>query len=151
AGAVAIAATEPNLGEFLFHSEGNPELLFTENSTNNQRIFGGPNATPYVKDAFHSYLVNGDGYAVNPEQVGTKAAAHHTLNLGPGESKAIRLRLTKAGPLDLSKPLPNAQGQFGQFDEVMNARRRETDEFYASVLPSSVSEDQARIMRQALA
>jgi hypothetical protein len=151
-GASVIAASEPALGEFLLYSEGHAELLFTENGTNNQRIFGGPNATPYVKDAFHSYLVNGDSYAVNPEGVGTKAAAHHTLNLGSGESKAIRLRLMKTGPLDASKPVASAQEQFGsRFDEIMTARRREADEFYASVLPPSVSEDQARIMRQALA
>ncbi len=152
AGISAIAASEPTLGEFLLYSEGNPELLFTENSTNNQRIFGSPNATPYVKDAFHSYVVNGDQYAVNPEELGTKAAAHYTLTLGPGESKVIRPRLAKIGPTKVSQSLPTAQEQFGsRFDEVMNARRREADEFYESIKPPSLTEDQARILRQALA
>jgi len=150
AGVAAIAASEPQLGEFLLYSEGNPELLFTENSTNNQRIFGSPNATPYVKDAFHSYVVNGDQYAVNPAEVGTKAAAHYTLNLGPGETKAIRLRLAKAGPAGVSQSIP--QEPFGsRFEEVMSARRREADEFYESINPPILTEDQTRIMRQALA
>jgi hypothetical protein len=148
AGLEAIAASEPQLGEFLFYSEGNPELLFTENSTNNQRIFGSPNATPYVKDAFHSYVVHGDQYAVNLEGVGTKAAAHYTLNLGPGVSNAIRLRLRKTSPANLSQ----SSQPFGtRFDEVMNTRRREADEFYESIKPPSMTEDQARILRQALA
>jgi len=152
AGLAAIAASEPQLGEFVFSAEGNPELLFTENSTNNQRIFGSPNATPYVKDAFHSYVINGDQYAINPEAVGTKAAAHYTLNLGPGESQAIRLRLAKAGPAGVSQSFPATPEQFAtRFDEAMNARRREADEFYESIKPPSLTEDQARIMRQALA
>ena len=147
-----IVASEPTLGEFLLTSEGEPELLFTENSTNNQRIFGSPNETAYVKDAFHTYVVNGDNYAVNPEEVGTKAAAHYTLGLGPGESKTIRLRLAKTGPASVSQSSPTRQEQFGtRFDEVMNARRREADEFYQSIQPPSLTEDQARILRQALA
>jgi hypothetical protein len=150
AGVAAITASEPTLGEFLLYPESNPELLFTENSTNNHRIFGSPNATPYVKDAFHSYVVSGDKYAINPEQVGTKAAAHYTLNLGPGESRAVRLRLTKTGPLDVSKSFSTTE-LAARFDEVMNARRREADEFYQSITPASLSEDQARIMRQGLA
>src|SRR5215468_772607 len=152
AGVAAIAASEPQLGEFLLYCEGSPELLFTENSTNNQRIFGSPNATLYVKDAFHSYVVNGDQYAVNPEEVGTKAAAHYTLNLGRGESKVIRLRLAKTGPANVSQSLSTAGAQFGsRFDEIMNARRREADEFYESIQPPFLTEDQARILRQALA
>jgi hypothetical protein len=148
----AIAAWEPVLGEFLLYSGGSPELLFTENNTNNKRIFNSPNATAYVKDAFHSYVVNGDQYAVNPEEVGTKAAAHYTVNLGPGESKAIRLRLKKTGPTGVSQPDSTAQEQFGtRFDEVMNGRRREADEFYQSIQPPSLTEDEARMMRQALA
>jgi hypothetical protein len=151
-GAATIAASEPQLGEFLLYAEGDPELLFTENSTNNQRIFGSPNATPYVKDAFHSYVVNGNQYAVNPEEVGTKAAAHYSLNIGPGEAKAIRLRLAKTGLANVSQPSQATREQFGtRFDEVMNTRRREADEFYESIKPPSLTEDQARIMRQALA
>jgi hypothetical protein len=151
-GIAAIVASEPTLGECILYAEGNPELLFTENETNNQRVFGTPNATPYVKDAFHSYVVNGDKSAVNPEKVGTKAAVHYKLNVGPRESKAIRLRLTKTSPENASKSSSRTQGQFGtHFDELMNARQREADEFYKSITPPSLNEDQGRIMRQALA
>jgi hypothetical protein len=151
-GVITIAASEPQLGEFLLYSEGNPELLFTENSTNNQRIFGSANETPYVKDAFHSYVVDGNQYAVNPEEVGTKAAAHYSLTIGPRTSTAIRLRLAKTGPATVSQPSQATPEQFGaRFDEVMNTRRREADEFYESIKPPSLTEDQARIMRQALA
>jgi hypothetical protein len=152
AGVAAIAASEPRLGEYLLCADGNPEMLFTENNTNNQRIFGSPNDTPYVKDAFHAYLVNGDQYAVNPEQVGTKAAALYVLNVGPGESKSIRLRLKRTGPVSASQPASTAEEPFGtRFDEMMNARRREANEFYGSIKPPSLTEDQERIMRQALA
>ena len=151
-GIAAIVASEPTLGEYFLYAEGDPELLFTENETNNQRLFGTPNATPYVKDAFHSYLVNADKNAINLKEVGTKAAAHYELKVGPGESKAIRLRLTQLSPADLPKSFTGTHGRFGpQFDEVFNARQREADEFYKSITPSTLNEDQARVMRQALA
>jgi hypothetical protein len=147
-GIAAIVASEPALGEFILYAEDNPELLFTENETNNRRIFGSPNATPYVKDAFHSYVVDGDKKAVNPEEIGTKAAAHYDLSIEPRQPKEIRLRLMKTSPADVSKSFPI----FGtRFDEVMKARQREADEFYELITPAALNEDQARIMRQALA
>src|SRR5678816_1347195 len=82
------------LGRRRLYCEGVPELLFTENETNTQRLFNSANASPYVKDAFHNYLIHGQQDAVNPEQSGTKAAAHYALTVGPGESATIRLRLT---------------------------------------------------------
>ena len=72
------------------------DLLFTENETNNERIFGTPNATPYVKDAFNNYVVSGSSDAVNPTQIGTKAAAHYQIDVGAGETERIRLRLSDA-------------------------------------------------------
>ena len=102
-GIAAIAASHPRLGELFLYAEGNPELLFTENETNNQRVFGTANATPYVKDAFHSYVVKHEMNAVNPGQVGTKAAVHYKLEVGPGESKSIRLSLTKTNPANLPR------------------------------------------------
>jgi hypothetical protein len=150
-GIARIVAEESTLGEFTLYAEGDPELLFTENETNNQRIFGRPNTTRYVKDAFHSYL-NGNKDAVNPEAVGSKAAAHYTPNVGPGESKEIRLRLVKTSPVVTSRSIPTTQEQFGSwFDGVMKARQQEADEFYEAITPTHLNEDQARIMRQALA
>src|SRR5262249_49756840 len=113
--------------------------------------FGTASATRYVKDAFHSYLVSGDRNAVNPEEVGTKAAAHYELAVGPGEEKAIRLRLMKTVPLDRSKLSSMQAGQSGdEFEELVDTRRREADAFYDSITPPSFNQDQARIMRQAL-
>ena len=82
----AIQATHPELGDYWLHCEGAPELLFTENESNASRLWGQPNATPYVKDAFHAYLIAGHGEAVNPAKVGTKAAAHYVLDVPGGGS-----------------------------------------------------------------
>jgi hypothetical protein len=88
--AVTIETSHVELGGFPAHCDGNPRLLFTENDTNNERLFGTPNATRYVKDAFNSYVVAGRQEAVNPNQTGTKAAAHYQLNVGAGETQVIR-------------------------------------------------------------
>jgi hypothetical protein len=88
--AVTIEASHAELGDFLLHCEGNPRLLFTENDTNNKRIFGTQNATPYVKDGIDNYVVADKQEAV-PNQTGTKAAAHYQLNVGAGETTVVRL------------------------------------------------------------
>ena len=104
------------LGGFLLHCDGNPRLLFTENDTNNERLFGTPNATPYVKDAFDNYVVAGRQDAVNPNQIGTKAAAHYRLTVAAGATETIRLRLSNAA----------SQDPFGgQFDQMIEQRRQE--------------------------
>jgi hypothetical protein len=141
-----IAAVHPQLGEWSLAAEGASELLFTENESNNARLFGGTNGTPFVKDAFHEYLVAGRKEAVNPERRGTKAAAHYELAIGPGESRTIRLRLSEA--TWAAAP----QRSFGPaFETALVARRREADEFYASVIPESLGADARNVMRQALA
>jgi hypothetical protein len=91
-----IETAHAELGSFLLHCDGNPQLLFTENDTNNERLFGTPNATPYVKDGINNYVVSGTKDAVNPNQTGTKAAAHYQLNVGAGQTAIIRLRLSNA-------------------------------------------------------
>ncbi len=145
----AIAASHPQLGERLLCYEGAAELLFTENETNTDRLVHVPSRTLYVKDGINNYIVQGRHDAVNPEKTGTKASVHHEIEVSPGESKVIRLRLVPAA----TTPSQNGQGGlFGSgFDTVMENRRREADEFYASVIPSSLSADAANVMRQALA
>ena len=98
-GSSAIAATHPELGAHLLRCTGEPELLFTENETNTQRLFGVPNRTPYVKDAIDRYLVDGDIEAVNPERAGTKATAHYPLTVDAGGSVTVRLRLSAIAEL----------------------------------------------------
>ena len=92
----AIQATHPELGDYWLYCDGAPELLFTENESNASRLWGQPNASPYVKDAFHEYIISGRGEAVNPAKIGTKAAAHYVLDVPGGGSTTVRLRLAAA-------------------------------------------------------
>jgi hypothetical protein len=96
AGPGAIQATHPELGDYWLHCDSAPELLFTENESNAQRLWGQPNASPYVKDAFHAYVVAGQNDAVNPAGTGTKAAAHYVLDVPRGGSRTVRLHLAAA-------------------------------------------------------
>ena len=143
-GSQAVAASHSQLGERYLYCEGDVPLLFTENETNNQRIFGTPNTGTYVKDGINNYVVDGKKDAVNPQNTGTKAAAHYQVNVGPGKTATIRLRLSDTAPASMGDP-------FNNFATIMQARQREADEFYRAITPGRVSEDEARVMRQALA
>jgi len=143
-GAKAVAASHADLGERYLYCEGDVPLLFTENETNNERIFGTPNASPYVKDGINNYVVNGRQDAVNPEKTGTKSTAHYELQVRAGQTATICLRLSNAAPDAIGDP-------FKDFSEIMQARQHEADEFYKSITPTRISEDEARVMRQALA
>jgi hypothetical protein len=137
---------QESLPDYTLTCEGEPVLLFTENETNHERLFGTPNDSPYVKDAFHDLLVNGRTGVVNPALEGTKAAALYPLTVGAGESVVLRLRLTRmdADGHRLGDP-------FGNFEAVFQDRLNEADAFYRSVTPPSSTADEARVMRQALA
>ena len=140
----AIAASSAHLGDYFLHCEGNARLLFTENETNNERLFGSANPTPYVKDGINNYLVAGKEDAVNPNRTGTKAAAHYEIRVDPGATAIIRLRLNNV--------VPGGEEPFGaQFDQIIDQCRREADAFYRSITPDGVGEDAANVMRQALA
>jgi hypothetical protein len=145
AAASAIALTERAYGHRWLHVEGTPDLLFTENETNEERLFTQPSASPYTKDAFHRFLIDGERHAINPAQRGTKAAIHIPLTIAAGASVAIRLRLNDQAPGSAAASLAS------DFDAVFAARQREADEFYARIIPSSLSADGANVMRQALA
>src|SRR4029434_6506753 len=93
-----IELTHEYYGKRWLYCDGTPELLFTENDTNNRRLYGAENRTPYVKDGINDYVVHGTREAVNPERTGTKAAAHYSLTVGPGESVSVRLRLSDVAP-----------------------------------------------------
>ncbi|MGB7463242.1 MAG: hypothetical protein WBW14_10115, partial [Candidatus Acidiferrum sp.] len=143
-GVQAITASHAKLGERYLYCEGDVQLLFTENETNNKRIFGTDNASPYVKDGINNYVVQGSHDAVNPEKTGTKCAAHYHLNLGAGKTATICLRLCDLAPGAVGDPFEN-------FTQIMQTRQREADEFYESITPKRVSKDEALVMRQALA
>ncbi len=145
-----VSVYHPDLGSRFFHADGAPSLLFTENETNLDRLVSAPNRTPYVKDAFDNYVVHGRRDAVNPAKTGTKAAAHYAVAIDAGGTEVIRLRLSAAQPTgdDLRAPT----GPFGSsFGTIMSDRRREADDFYAGVIPTSLDADAANVMRQALA
>ncbi|MEO8603650.1 MAG: glucosidase, partial [bacterium] len=143
-GTATVAAAHPDLGARWLYADGRPALLFTENESNAAALWQQPNASPFVKDAFHRYLVHGDGGAVNPAARGTKAAAHYAIEVGAGETTVLRLRLTDSAP--------DAGAKFGApFDALVEARRADADAFYAAVAPAAASDDEKRILRQALA
>src|SRR6185369_3417103 len=116
-------------------------LLFTDNETNATRLFDAENAGPFVKDAFHNYVVRGQAGAVNAKRIGTKVAAHRVLDLAPGETAVMRLRLSAEA---------EAPGRpFGEgFAQVFAARRAEAEEFYTSVLPEGVGTEERNVARQ---
>lgn len=135
-----IHASHPQLGNYTMQCEGAKELLFTENESNATRLWGQANATPYVKDAFHEYVISNAHGAVNPDKTGTKAAAHHVLEVPAQGSSVVRLRLsTKLGG-----------DPFDQFDRIFDRCLAEANEFYDHISPKNLSEDEHRIHRQAL-
>lgn len=145
-GHAAIEVTHPYYGLRWLYCDGVPELLFTENDTNSRRLYGTDNGSLYVKDGISEYIVHRAKEAVNLEPVGTKAAAHYPLTLGPGEMATVRLRLT-----DTEVPLTNGNPFGADFEQLFSERQREADEFYASVIPQNLSPDARTVMRQAFA
>ena len=145
-----VAANDPKLGQRYLYCDGAPTLLFTENDTNTERLFGVPNPSPFVKDGINNSVVHGRSEAVNPGKIGTKVAAQYVINVGPGESQTLRLRLSDVSPSAMT--LSPKGAPFGRaFADMMKRRRREADEFYAALTPKSLSADEGRVLRQALA
>ncbi|HEY6224342.1 MAG TPA: hypothetical protein VIW26_11190 [Gemmatimonadales bacterium] len=145
--ALTIRAEHPTLGAFRLSAEAapaTPALLFTENETNTARLFGTPNATAYVKDAFHAYLIEGATTAVNPARVGTKAAFHYQLTVPAHSSVVVRLRLRTDGS-------PSRAPFDAAFDDVFASRAREADEFYGSLVHELASDDERNAARQCYA
>ena len=140
-GAAAVQADHPAAGRYVLHAAAAPELLFTENETNAVRVFGTPNPSPYVKDAFHRYVIDGDSDAVNPYGLGTKVAALYRHSIPPGGSSTCCLRLSRVAQDD----------PFGRFGETFEQRRAEADEFYAALHCPGLSADERNVQRQALA
>lgn len=135
------------LSEYYLYCDGTVPLLFTENETNQQRLFDLPNTSAYVKDGINNYIVNGQSDAINPASVGTKVAPHYQLTVEAGATQVIQLRLTNTPFDQLGQPFGEA------FDAIFAARVQEADEFYDSVIPPKINadRDRANVMRQALA
>ena len=167
-GAVCAELEHWQYGKRWLLSAGTPELLFTENETNYVKLFNYRDRLPYVKDAFHEYVIHGNQQAINPALSGTKMAAHYLFHLAPGEAARLKLRLTDTDPLgsmDPELPLRDASSAAGEhkagpgvpatndfaagFEAVFSQRMKEADEFYDSRIPHHLSPDARMVMRQA--
>ncbi|MCI0442717.1 glucosidase [bacterium] len=138
--AQTIRLNQDVYGERWLYCEGSPELLFTENETNSQKLFGTENQAAYVKDGINDFVVKGIKDAVNPKQKGTKASAWYKLRIGAGSSSEIRLVFT-------NKEL---QDPFGDFEKTFQSRKKEADEFYKTIIPNNLSADTKNVLRQSL-
>jgi hypothetical protein len=145
----AVVADHATLGTFEFHldpanAKDLHKLLFTENETNLQKLFGAPNARPFVKDGFHEAIIHGRQEAVNPANVGTKMAGHYEVEIAPGASYQLRARLVDQAQV------PETGQIFGQsFSDIINLRRKETDEYFNLRIPFPPESEEYRVMRQA--
>jgi mannosylglycerate hydrolase MGH1-like protein/glycosyl hydrolase family 63 len=162
AGSPAVEVRHPSLGRFRLVAEAaggvTPELIFTENETNLERLYGKPNPTPYRKDAFHAYVVGGQADSVNPARCGTKAAALYRFHLPAGGEVRVRLRLVAveeatsapAAALASASSSVSSSSSFLGFDATFDARRAEADEFYLRKT-GPLSPDERLVVRQAYA
>ncbi len=140
AGETTVLARHVSLGTYRLEATGTSQLLFTDNETNTERLYGVKCPSPYVKDAFHAYVIKGRTDRVSPQFEGTKAAALYRLELPPGASSAVYLRLS-----------PDGGGQPAGYDQVFQQRQAEADELYGFGLRKGYSETSRRIARQAYA
>ncbi len=142
-GTEIIAVEHHHYGKRWLYCAGAPELLYTENETNFERLYGGANRTPWVKDGFHEFVVRGNAGAVNPALTGTKATAHYNFEVGPGSSAVVRLRLSDRAP---------AADAIGDgFDATFDQRRAEADEFFGRRVGVCRSRDSCEVQHQAFA
>jgi hypothetical protein len=142
AGTSVAVAEHPDDESRVLMCDGGPDLLFTENETNFQRLHDVPNQTPYVKDAFHEYIIHGNESAINPAHRGSKCAARYQLDVGPGRTASVRLRLTKTSDKDAFGP---------EFEKIFDSRIAESEDFYAVIGSSDLSADARLVLRQAFA
>ncbi len=140
-----VEVSHPALSKRLLYCQAAPELLFTENETNNRRLYGTQNTFPYVKDGINDRVVLRTEDAVNPQQVGTKMAAHYLFTLQPGETVVLKLRFCES-----SQHLEATDVLGDDFDAVFASRIEDAEEFYAKVVPAGLSKDARLVMRQAL-
>lgn len=136
-----ITAQHEQLGQYHFYWQGTPEVLMTNNESNDELLFGTDNSSPWVKDAFHRYVVDGETGAVNPERVGTKTALHYALRVKGKSIRSIQVRLSKAR---IAKP-------FVGFKPIMDRRKNEADKFYQQLQSASLNDELRAVQRQALA
>jgi hypothetical protein len=141
AGQAAVAISQPTLGQLRLDYDGDPALLFTDNESNAERLWGSPSASAFTKDAFHRRVIAGEADAVNHAGAGTKCAAWYVRRVPAGGSHTIRLRLTAAAQ---ASPLP-----FAEFDDILARRIAEADHYHRMVRDAPMTEVERNIVRQA--
>jgi hypothetical protein len=141
-----ILVHESEIGDYRLFFDHGGTPIFTENETNTERLFKAKNASPYVKDAFHRYVINAETTAVNPELKGTKAAVQHKLTVPAAGEVSLKLRLSKD-----KQGITAASALGTEFETIFSARKVEADAFYASIIPSTTNDDTRNVMRQAFA
>jgi hypothetical protein len=156
-----IIGRHSELGGFRLYCAGEPELLFCDNETNGRRLYGESDAQGHFKDAFHEFVVNSNKGAVNPSQIGTKAAALYQLSVAPKGSACLRLRLVAEGDSTPESRAPKTKANgaptkslgsmFTDFDALLEQRRREADEFYSEIQKDISDPDARNVQRQAFA
>ncbi len=140
----ALEIKKNDFGEYRLLCSDDPEMLFCENETNYKKLYGGENLSEYTKDGINEFVVSGNKTSVNPENTGTKAAAHYELELDAGESRTIYLRL-----FSIENQIP--KGDFKELCEhTFQVRTAEADEFYNSITHETLNDDEKNIMRQSL-
>ncbi|HEX5164321.1 MAG TPA: hypothetical protein VFV93_02905, partial [Thermomicrobiales bacterium] len=135
-----VHARHPRIGEYWLAAQGTPDLLFTENESNAERLWGTANQSPYVKDGINDYVVHGLR-TINPERVGTKVAVQYHVELAPKASWTQLLRLSRE-----RHPTPFEGGE-----TLIGTRRSEADRFYEPLIQAGAPDDLRRIQRQAFA
>lgn len=142
-------AEHSTFGKFMFAADlgaagEKPTAIFTENETNQQRLFGSINPSPYVKDAFHEFIINGNEKAINPNKIGTKMALVYKLEMAAGQEQSVRLRLTAESDYSIAP--------FGQdFDDVIAIRKQEALQFYSERFPYVTDADERLVLQQSYA
>jgi hypothetical protein len=167
-----IELSEKSYGRRWLYCENAPELLFTENETNIEKLYGGENKSDFVKDGINDFVINEKREAVNLGKFGTKAAANYFLEIPAGETRTIRLRLSEKefNRRDAETPIiskknekaikvvknsaasrPGGENPFSDFEKVFAERKKEANEFYSEIIPQSLSDDAKNVQRQAFA
>jgi len=144
-GAASLHASHPDLGDFVLHCKEADELVFTDNETNTEVVFQQPNQSPYTKCGINRYLTHGEKAAVNLSKQGTKASAIYNLSIGANASSTIQLRLTR------STPKSQDDSAYQSFDQILERRKQDCDDYYARVMPAGFSAEQKLLFRQAMA
>src|SRR5258706_16197958 len=136
---VELRASHEAIRQRFLYGDGRPEVLFTDNETNAQRLYQQENFNPNVKDAFHEHIVTQTDGVLSPDARGTKAGLNYLLDIPAGESRQVDLRLT-----------PQAHDHpFANFNKFFSVRQREADKFYNPIHPENATEEERRVQRQA--